>query len=184
MAAATREMPGTSDKMNSLLDNLELSPFRKDLLRQRWLDQVVWASRQARRMRVRYYALRLPIVVGGVAVPGLISISLTTAETGAIGDIRLVTFAISLLVAIFAALEGVFQFGERWRHYRRTAERLKSAGWQYLMLNGAYRRHQSHESAFVAFTERVEEILGEDVEGYLGQMATEGPDKGSANVVS
>ena len=133
-------------------------------------------------MRVRHYALRLPIVIGGVAVPGLISVSLSTAP-GATGDLRQVTFLVSLMVAILAALEGVFQFGERWRHYRRTAERLKSAGWQFLMLNGPYRRYETHEQAFVPFTERVEEILGEDVEGYLGQLATEGPDK-SGGVVN
>ena len=58
-------------------------------------------------------------------------------------------------------------FGDHWRHYRRTAELLKTLGWQYLTLSGQFKRFQSHDAAFVAFTERVEDVLNEDVEGYL-----------------
>ena len=161
----------STERLAAIIETLELSPFRKELLRQRWLDQTTWVSNQARRLRIRYYALRLPVVVGGVAIPGLVSLSLTTAQTSAITDYRWFVFILSLMVAIFAALEALFQFGDRWRHYRRTAERLKSAGWQYFQLNGAFRRHETHEAAFEPFTERVEEILGEDVEGYLGQVS-------------
>jgi hypothetical protein len=161
----------SAERLASIIDTLDLTPFRKELLRQRWLDQTSWVSNQARRLRVRYYALRLPVVVGGVTIPGLVSLSLTTAQTSTIADYRWLVFIISLVVAIFAALETLFQFGDRWRHYRRTAERLKSVGWQYFQLNGAFRRHETHEAAFEAFTERVEDILGEDVEGYLGQVS-------------
>jgi hypothetical protein len=164
---------GSSERLGVLLDTLDLTPFQKDILRQRWLDQVAWISRQARRARSWYLVFRIPVVIGGVAIPGLVSISLTTAQTGAIPELRLITFGVSLMVAMLAALEEVFHFGERWRHYRRTAERLKSAGWQFMMLNGPYRRSASHADAFTAFGADVENILNEDVEGYLAQVALE-----------
>lgn len=172
---------GSGERMASMLESLELSPFRKELLRQRWLDQVAWAGTQARRMRRRYYATRIPVVIGGVAIPGLVTLSLTAAETGDLPGFRAVTFAISLGVAGLTALEGFFQYGDRWRHYRRTAERLKSVGWQYLMLNGPFRQMESHEAGFVSFTEKVEQILNEDVEGYLDQiLGSQGPDGSNA----
>lgn len=177
MTSTARTDAATRDRLGAMVETLDLDPFRKELLRQRWLDQVAWISAQARKMRVRYYVLRLPVVVGGVTIPALISVSLGAAA-GQIEDFRIVTFWISLGVAVLAALEAIFQYGDRWRHYRRTAERLKSLGWQYFQLNGAFRRHASHDAAFVAFTERVEEILGEDVEGYLGQMSGDPPDRG------
>ena len=67
----------STDRLAALLDALELAPVRKEMLRQRWLDQVGWMGRQARRARRRYLAIRIPVVLGGVAIPGLIAILLS-----------------------------------------------------------------------------------------------------------
>ena len=174
---ATTAKSGSGERLAGLLETLELTAFQKELLRDRWLDQVAWVSGQARRARRFYLWMRIPVVIGSVAVPGLISISLTTAETGAIPSLRYFTFGLSLLVAVLAALEEVFHFGDRWRHYRRTAERLKSLGWHYMMLTGPYRRGGTHAAAFHSFAEDVENLLGEDVEGYLTEVAGESPEK-------
>lgn len=172
IAASSRDARRSSDRVAALIDGLELSPWRKQLLAERWLDQSAWMSRQARIARTRYFLLRLPVIVGGVAIPALVSLSLSIAETGALPVLRVASFAISLLVGILVALEEFFHYGERWRHYRSTAERLKGAGWHFLTLSGPFHPYESHEAAFAPFTERIEEILGEDVEGYLGQIAT------------
>ncbi|HEV2006358.1 MAG TPA: DUF4231 domain-containing protein [Candidatus Limnocylindrales bacterium] len=173
MTATAQAKPVSSERLAGLLDTLELTPFQKELLRDRWLDQVGWMSRQARHARRWYLGMRIPVVMGGVAIPGLISISLLTTETGAIPQLRIITFVISLTVAILAALEEVFHFGERWRHYRRTSERLKSLGWQFMMLTGEFRRYATHADAFHAFTTDVENALNEDVEGYLTEVAAD-----------
>ena len=55
-----------------------------------------------------------------------------------------------------AAVEGFFRYGERWRHYRRTAELLKTEGWQFLQLTGHYRRHIAHGSAYPLFASRID----------------------------
>jgi hypothetical protein len=75
-------------------------------------------------------------------------------------------------VAILAGLEETFSYSDRWRHYRRTAELLKTLGWQFLTLNGSFRRYPTHAEAFGAFADRVEDVINEDVEGYLGTLAT------------
>ena len=37
--------------------------------------------------------------------------------------------------------------------------------------------HSQHEDAFTAFTERVEDALNEDVEGYMSAVSLEGSEK-------
>ena len=176
--------PASSERLAALLDALDLEPVRKEILRQRWLDQVAWMGRQARRARRWYLAIRIPIVLGGVATPGLIAILLSAGgkpDTFLPGvsteAVRIVAFFTSLLVAGLAAYEEVLHYGERWRHYRRTAEQLKTIGWQYLTLSGAFKRFKTHDDGFTAFTERVEDILNQDLEGYMSAVTVEGAEK-------
>ena len=98
----------------------------------------------AQRTRTRYYALRLTTVVGAVIVPALVSIN---AVGGTRGRVTWLTFAVSLVVAVSAAVEGFFRFGDRWRHYRSLVEELKSEGWDFHELSGALPgRGASHET--------------------------------------
>jgi len=180
--AATPVRTGSDERLGALLDGLDLPPTQREMLRQRWLDQMGWMSRQAKRARRRYYILRVPVIIGGLIIPALLSFTFAAVSSGTVAglpfltyeNLRLITFFVSLGIAILGATEELLHYGDRWRHYRRTAERLKSLGWQYLELSGAFKRFSSHTSAFTTFGERVEEILGEEVEGYLGQVAIEG----------
>jgi hypothetical protein len=192
MTVASKREPGSSERLDGLIETLDLPGFQKQLLRDRWLNQLGWMSRQASKARRRYLWLRIPVVVGGVMIPGLVTILLSSDGSTHVGwlfnvdvwVVRLLTFAVSLGVAILAALEEIFSFGEQWRHYRRTSELLKTLGWQYLTLSGAFRRYSSHASAFVPFTERVENALNEDVEGYLGEVAAERAERPRTEVIS
>ena len=180
MTAPAQPTSGSYEQMVSLIDSLELSEFRKNILRQRWLDQVRWMGKSAKKARNWYRFYRLPVVVGGVAIPALITVLLAAGNEDRIPwlfntetwVIRLAAFVISGLVAIFASIEDNFRFNDRWQRYRRTAELLKTIGWQYLGLTGTFRRYPTHEAAFVPFTERVEDVLNEDVEGYFAVMAS------------
>lgn len=193
MTAAPTKVGGSDQRLAALLDTLELSELQKQLLRDRWLNQLGWMSRQATKARKWYLRLRIPVVIGGVAIPGLVTILLSAGPTETTVEwlfnlpvwvVRLVTFAVSLGVAILAALEEILNFGERWRHYRRTAELLKTLGWQYMMLTGGFRRFESHAAAFVPFTERVEDVLNEDVEGYLGQIAAAKGERARTEIIA
>lgn len=191
MTTASSVSGASGDRLAAFLDSVDLTPLQKEMLRERWLGQLTWFSRQARRARRRYLAIRLPVVLGSVAVPALVTLVLS-ADTGRVGwlpffsgnDLRLLTFSVSLLVALLAAAEELYHYGDRWRQYRRTAELLKSLGWQYLMLNGTFRRQSSHAAAFAAFTERVEELVNEDVEGYLSGIAADSGERPRHEVIA
>jgi hypothetical protein len=148
-----------------------LSPVQLRFLEKRWLDQVLWMESAAAKAQKRYYRLRLVTVVGAVIVPALVSLNVR----GSFAEgIAWVTFGLSLLVAASAAVEEFFQFGARWRHYRRTVERLKSEGWQFFQLSGQeYAKAGDHSAAYPLFAARVESLLAEDVDAYVSTVVRE-----------
>lgn len=188
-------------RMISELD--DLSPQQQDFLRLRWLDQVLWMEGKAGKEQKRYYWLRLITIIGGVLVPAFISLGTfvptirtddaqtvraeniqTNSEQGVSENIvefiivwsPLLSFVLSQAVAITAAIEQFYKSGERWRNYRRSAELLKSQGWQFFQLSGTYSAYadetgQGHRKAFPDFAGRIEEIIYSDVEGYISQIA-------------
>lgn len=151
------------------IDQLPLGDVQKAYLRDRWLEQVGWLGRGARRDQRRYYALRLVSILGGVTIPALVGLNIGSDADSAV---RWLTFGLGLLVAAATALEEFFRYGERWRHYRQQAELLKAEGWAFLQLAGpAYRRFDAHADAFRTFVGRVEDAVRQEVGVYIAEVA-------------
>lgn len=164
------------EDFNKLFAGMQLGDVQRHFLRSRWLDQVLWMEGKANFSRDRYYFWRLTTIIGGVILPALITLNIntTSAETKLQKNFLMgSTFVISQLVAISAAVEEFFHYGERWRHYRRTVESLKTQGWQFSQLTGPYRNYTSHEQAFNLFAGQVEDIIQRDVEVYATQVVQE-----------
>ena len=87
--------------------------------------------------------------------------------------LRGLTIALSLVVSICAAIEQFFNYGERWRHYRRASELLKIEGWSFITLAEPYKKDGSHKRAFSKFADRVERILKTDVDDYILRVSQE-----------
>ncbi|MGZ8366751.1 MAG: DUF4231 domain-containing protein [Nitrospira sp.] len=153
-------------EMDQLITAIELPELNKQFLRARWLEQIMWMEEKALDALWWHRVLRLATIIGGVIVPALVSWS--------VGDgddlMKALTFIVSLVVALSAAVEEFFRYGERWRHYRRTVESLKSEGWQFLQLSGPY-VNMTHSQAYPAFATRVEELSREEVDRYMTQVA-------------
>ncbi len=173
MTANTTSYPDwLKSEFGAMIDELDVDQPRKRFLKSRWLDQVIWTEAKANRARNSYYLLRLTTVVGALLVPALVSLDFSddTLDDTA----RIATWVVSLIVAVSAAVEQFFHFGERWRNYRRTAERLKAEGWLYLQLSGPYAGDgATHEAAYPSFALRVEELIQADVDSYLTEVAVE-----------
>jgi Protein of unknown function (DUF4231) len=160
------------NEFGGLVDELGIDQQRKRFLKSRWLDQVIWTEGKAHQARNRYYLLRLTTIVGALLVPALVS--LNPSDETLDDAVRIATWVVSLIVAASAAIEQFFHFGDRWRNYRRTAERLKAEGWLYLQLSGPYASNSAtHETAYSAFAIRVEELLQADVDAYLTEVTVE-----------
>lgn len=141
-------------------------------MKSRWLDQLLWLESRAVKSRNRHYTLRLLTIIGGVIVPALVSVN-----SANVGNRRFIeifgwtAFGISQVVAISAAVEEFFHYGETYRRYRNTAEAMKIEGWQFFQLSGPYKGVQSHTDAYPTFATNVENIIQQDVEGYISQAA-------------
>lgn len=157
------------DDFQDLFGQLELTEVQRKFLGSRWLDQVLWMEKKANHCRDRHYRLRLTAIILGVLVPVLIGINVGTGRNAKIKEY--VTITLSAIVAVSAAVEEFFHYGERWYHYRRTVESLKTYGWQFSQLTGPYARFASHKEAFSAFANQVEEVIQRDVEVYVTQVA-------------
>ncbi|MBD2727719.1 DUF4231 domain-containing protein [Nostoc sp. FACHB-892] len=164
------------EDFDKLFEGMKLGDVQKHFLRSRWLDQVIWMEGKANFSRDRHYLLRITTIVGGIILPALVSLNINS--TLQVNDrvknvIIWSTFSLSQIVAISAAIEEFFHYGERWRHYRRTVESLKSQGWQFSQLTGPYYNYTSHEEAFNLFAGHVEDIIQRDVEIYSTQVVQE-----------
>lgn len=154
-----------------LVAQTDLSDSQQGFFSSRWLDQVLWMEGRAAKAQRAYYRLRLVTVVGAVTVPALVSLTTLGGRLGVAA--KVLTWCVSLLVAASAAVEGFFQFGQRWRGYRGTVERLKMEGWLYLQQAGPYAASSSHRDTFAVFAARVEELIKTDVDVYLTEIAVE-----------
>ena len=132
----------------------------------RWLDQLVWMEGAAKKNQRYYYIFRLSCIIGGVMIPALVSLN-----AGAL--VQFITVALSLVVAVSAAVEEFFHFGERWRHYRRSVGQLKVEGWLFFQLSGPYSTFSDHAEAYSYFAERVEETMQSEMDKFISTVAKE-----------
>lgn len=159
-------------ELGELVEQLQLPDLYKQSLKQRWLDQVVWADKKAAECRRLHYRLRLTTIVGGVILPALVGINFQIGDDNPALKkwFPYLPFALSQVIAVSAAIEEFCRFGDRWRDYRKMSEDLKAEGWQYLQSSGAYEYNPTHIAGYPVFASRVESIIKNDVEGYVAQL--------------
>jgi hypothetical protein len=170
----------TQERLNRAIETIDMSEKRKEWMRDRWLDQVLWFDRRALRANRRYSLLRIVAISGGVIVPAMVSLSQGAGDAWIRDWATPAAFVISVMVAISVGLDSFFHFGERWRHFRRTAELLKNEGWLFIEGGGRYKRYQHvsnfHDKVFPLFATKVEELVRRDVEIYLTRIVQEKPE--------
>jgi hypothetical protein len=155
----------TREALEGLIDCIEMLKPHHEYMKRRWIAMVMWWHQRSVEARWKYFSLRAGVVVGGVIIPVLTTMSMRTGwQEGATVAIAVV----GAIVAGCAAWEGVANYGEIWREKRRSAELLKVEGWQFLQLCGKYQPDKDHNSAFPRFVFEVESMIAREVGEYLG----------------
>ncbi|WP_445247637.1 DUF4231 domain-containing protein [Microcoleus sp. OTE_8_concoct_300] len=160
------------EELGSLVEQLKLPNLYKQSLKQRWIDQVVWADKKADQCRRMHYRLRLTTIISGVLLPALVGLNmpLPNENKGFPHWFRYVPFFLSQVIAVTAALDEFHRYGDRWRDYRKMAEDLKAEGWQYVQLSGPYDNLGDHIDGYANFASRVESIIKNDVQNYIATL--------------
>ncbi len=155
------------EEFGTLIESLDLKEQRsKDYLRMRWLDQVMWMEKRAGEMRDRHRRWRISAILCSALVP--IIVTLNFNQDKEIDKVlKVTTVIISAVVTVSSAIDEFYQFGDRWYSYRKSAELLKTHGWQFFQLSGVYRTYKTHEEALPIFSDEIEGIIQRDVEIYV-----------------
>jgi Protein of unknown function (DUF4231) len=155
------------EQLAQLVEELELEGAEKRMIRLRWFDESRHYDRLWRAHRRPYYVLRTLTITGATATAFLAALE--------VADVWLQLAGFT--AALSAALEGIFGFGDRWRHQRRTAMALKAEGLRFIELRPPYRIKGGHAQAYPDFIDRLERLNEEESEVYLALFARDADEK-------
>jgi hypothetical protein len=161
-----------STKLRELVAGLDLHDEKtKQYIEARWLKYVEWWDSRANSARKKYYALRSAVVIAGALIPALVGLrELVEGEYGWIFTVA--SIVASLIVAICAGIESLFNFGDIWREKRAAAELIKSEGFSFFQLIGEYTPFKSHQEAYPLFARNVENLIRNEIKDYIFAIST------------
>ncbi|MFZ4826388.1 MAG: DUF4231 domain-containing protein [Phototrophicaceae bacterium] len=164
------EYPADKGKMPYISPNASLQVKIKHYFETRWLIQWEFYDREATRNKRLYQTYQRFIQIGSVTVPILIGLSFVSSWIPAI---------ISVMVAAAASIEQVMSYGDNWRTYRSTAERLMRERVLFEANSGSYNKSKT---PFRVFVQRCEDIIAEETGRYQErqQEDTTGGDSGAS----
>lgn len=134
---------------------MEVRSKQDTYIQERWQKQRDYYSKRSAWNKSWYQRLQVFMAVGAIAVPIILSISEIPKP---------IPIVLSGLVAIAAALENLFKFGDNWRNFRLTLEALKR---EKVMFDAGVGPYQEQDKAFPTFVERIEGLLSEEVKSYF-----------------
>jgi hypothetical protein len=160
--------------LDDAISKLELEEPIERYLRSRYLEYLRWLEDGSAVNLILYYCLRIPAMVIAAIVPALVALN-----PGSVG--RAITVVLGVVVAAATAVEHFLNSGHRWRHYRGTAELMKSEAWLYLELAGSYAKYRTLADAFPRFVERAETLMRTEVREYVSTIVAEQQTSGASS---
>ena len=173
------------DTLRKLIAGLDLDDKKmlNEYIDARWLKYVEWWDSRARKAKGNYYILRIAVVIGGALIPALVGLrELRIWDSGRHdygSAFAIASIVASLFVAVCAGLESLFGFGDVWREKRAAAELIKSEGFSFFQLTGAYSQFTSHKDAYQSFAQNVEQLIRNEIKDYIVAVGPKGgPESG------
>jgi len=155
-------------ELRKLMAGLALGdPKRNEYINARWLKYVEWWDWRAAEAKWKYVALRSAVVIGGALIPALVGLRELQFWGTRSWVFSVASIIASLVVAICAAIESLFSFGDIWREKRTAAELIKSEGFSFLQLTGEYENVTTNAEAFQHFSANVEALIRIEIKDYI-----------------
>lgn len=157
------------ERLRVLIAELDLGRDKRlnDYLDARWVNYIEWWDSRSQDAKKWHQWLRGAVVIAGALIPALVGLrELADAKkyawVFAVGSI-----IASLVVAICAGLESLYNYGAIWREKRAAAELIKSEGFSFLQLAGEYKDFPNHAAAFKQFAGNVEILIRSEIKDYI-----------------
>jgi hypothetical protein len=148
---------------------IQLTPFNKRILLERYNGLLLDMSRQTFRISIFFHSARCVITVGSLIVPALLSIQYTNGVNQNMA-IYWTTWVLSLLVTVCNGLITLLKVDKHYYHLHTVREHLISDGWQFLGLTGKYSgfhtptQTATHQNQFIFFCHSIEKIRMQQVQ--------------------
>ncbi len=146
-------------ELETIVDELDLTPLQKRIIRENWISQMNWVENRATRERNANELIRWWQIILGVLIPVFIQIGLENVASVA-----------GVFVAVITAVHQFRRPEDRWRHYRVLSERYQMEFWNYATLVQTEYAGQTHQEAFPEFNERMNELRREDLTKFFGEV--------------
>jgi hypothetical protein len=166
-------------ELRKLMDEVNLEdPRKKEYIHARWLKYVEWWDSRASKAKSKYHATRAAVVVAGALTPALVGLREVVGVQHEYGPwLAVASIIASLVVAIGAGLDSLFNYGDIWREKRAAAELLKSEGFSFLHLIGEYKQDKTHDVASERFATNVELLIRSEIKDYIVAVGDKGSPK-------
>jgi hypothetical protein len=155
-------------KLRAITAGLDLGdPKLNEYIDARWLNYVEWWDSRASNAKRKYQALRSAVVIAGALIPALVGLRELQVVSEYSWIFAVASIVASLVVAICAGLESLFNFGDIWREKRAAAELIKSEGFSFFQLSGSYAPFKTHKAAYKLFAQNVDELIRSEIKDYI-----------------
>lgn len=166
------------EKLRAIIMGLELGNKKwNEYIEARWLNYVEWWDSRASKSKRRYHGLRWAVIVAGALIPALVALRELEVLERYAAVFAIASIAASLVVAICAGIESLYNFGDIWREKRAAAELIKSEGFSFFELTDRYSQFKTHQDAYKLFTENVENLIRTEIKEYIVAVGPHTPDQ-------
>ena len=141
-----------------IIDNLNISPFKKNIIRKRYVKLVLNYETHYDVTHYRYNLCRILISVGSMMLPTLQTIQNNENVASIKDEIFWSAIGTSLTVMVCNNVISMFALDRRYIMYAVTAEKLKSIGWQYFEESGIF-ANSSHSLNYTKFWNEIEKTI-------------------------
>ena len=156
------------DQVYDIINTLDLdSETDKNILRSRFLAEVLSYERRRNSTKKYYDAFRFLVTTGSILLPAILSM-------GQMDPAKLpknfenisywASWTISLMVTTCNGFLQLFSLDKNYFEFAITTEQLKTEGWQYFQLSGKYDDYEDHKEAYKPFCKSIENIKRKQVE--------------------
>ena len=152
-------MPGQTKELLNLIETLDIEPYKKSVLQQRYVSVLQNFQYRAFMYSFMFYSSRIIMTVGSILVPAFLSIQGNPIRD----NLYFAAWIISIVVTVSNGVNTLFKIDKKYYFIHMTLELLRSEGWQYIGLTGRYSPKDppeppTHENQFMAFFHMAEKI--------------------------
>ena len=160
-----KRTPGQTQKLFALFERLDIEPYKKSALQDRYLSVLRNFQFRANLYSFMFFASRITVTVGSILVPAFLSIQGNPIRD----NLYLAAWVISILVTVCNGFVNLFKIDRKYYFIHMTLEMLHSEGWQYVGLTGRYAPKDApvpptHDNQFLVFFHMAEKIKLRQVE--------------------